>query len=129
MAAVEVTLPDWLYRSVKARHVLTISRDYFRLRRPLDRRIYELVRKHCGAQPKWTVSLPVLHEKSGSMASTKEFRRLVRELADSNELPDYSAKFDPKADAVIFYSRAVKGAKAQIADILAGTRKPTIKRY
>ncbi len=129
MAAVEVTLPDWLYRSVKARNVLTISRDYFRLRRPLDRRIYELARKHCGVQPKWTVSLAVLHEKSGSMASTKEFRRLVRELADSNELPDYSAKFDSKADAVIFYSRAVKGAKAQIADILADTRKPTTKRY
>jgi plasmid replication initiation protein len=129
MAAVEVTLPDWLYRSVKARNVLTMSRDYFRLRRPLDRRIYELARKHCGVQPKWTVSLAVLHEKSGSMASTKEFRRLVRELADSNELPDYSAKFDSKADAVIFYSRAVKGAKAQIADILADTRKPTTKRY
>lgn len=53
MVAVEVTLPDWLYRAIQARQVLTISRDYFRLRKPLDRRIYELARKHCGAQPKW----------------------------------------------------------------------------
>lgn len=129
MAAVEVTLPDWLYRSVKARHVLTLSRDYFRLRRPLDRRIYELVRKHCGAQPKWRVSLAILHEKSGSTASMKEFRRLVRELVDSNELPDYLARFDAEADMVVFYTRAVKGAKAQIADLLGGARKAKRKRF
>jgi len=70
MVAVEVTLPDWLWRSVKAKHVLTLSRDYFRLRKPLDRRIYELARKHCGAQPKWRVSLKVLREKSGSAGSS-----------------------------------------------------------
>ena len=52
MVAVEVELPRWLWRAVEARHVLTLSRDYFRLRKPLDRRIYELARKHCGAQPK-----------------------------------------------------------------------------
>jgi plasmid replication initiation protein len=41
MVAVEVELPLWLWRSVEARHVLTLSRDYFRLRKPLDRRIYD----------------------------------------------------------------------------------------
>lgn len=128
MVAVEVTLPDWLYRSIKARHVLTLNRDYFRLRRPLDRRIYELARKHCGAQPKWRVSLAVLREKSGSTSSMKEFRRLVRELADSNELPDYLVKFDSEADAMVFYARAVKGAKAQIADLLGGVRNAAHKR-
>jgi len=25
-----------------------ISNDYFRLRRPLERRLYEIARKHCG---------------------------------------------------------------------------------
>ena len=63
MIAVEVTLPEWLYRSVESKHVLTLSRDYFRLRKPLNRRIYELARKHCGAQSKWSVSLPTLHLK------------------------------------------------------------------
>lgn len=127
MAAVEVTLPDWLYRSVKARHVLTLSRAYFRLRKPLDRRIYELARKHCGTQPKWRASLAVLHEKSGSTASMKEFRRLVRDLSDSNDLPDYQVTFDAEVDAVVFYARAVKGAKAQIADLMADVRKASHK--
>lgn len=48
MIRVEVQLPDWLYKSVLGqKNLLTISLDYFRLRRPVDRRIYELARKHC----------------------------------------------------------------------------------
>lgn len=68
MVAVEVTLPRWLYRAVQAREVLAISRDYFRIRKPLDRRVYELARKHCGHQRRWRVSLEVLHRKTGSGA-------------------------------------------------------------
>lgn len=123
MVAVEITLPDWLWRSIKAKHVLTLSRDYFRLRKPLDRRIYELARKHCGAQPKWRVSLKALHEKSGSTAPLRNFRGDIKKLAESNELPDYRVTFDGEADAVTFYARAAKGAKAQIADLLGGLNK------
>lgn len=71
MVAVDVILPDWLYRSVKQMHVLTPSPDYFRLRKTLDRRIYELVCKHCGKQPKWEIDLKNLHEKSGSSANLR----------------------------------------------------------
>lgn len=126
MVAVEVTLPDWLWRSVKAKHVLTLSRDYFRLRKPLDRRIYELARKHCGAQPKWRVSLKALHEKSGSASPLRNFREDIRHLAESGELPDYRVAFDAESDAVTFYAyaRAPKGAKAQITDLLGGLNKP-----
>jgi plasmid replication initiation protein len=119
MVAVEVTLPEWLWRSVKARHVLTLSRDYFRLRKPLSRRIYELARKHCGAQPKWRVKLKALHEKSGSTDTLRKFRAAIKALADANELPDYRFTFDEAADAVTFYARAPKGAKAQVADLIA----------
>lgn len=78
MVAVEVTLPEWLWRSVKARHVLTLSRDYFRLRKPLSRRVYELARKHCGQQPKWRVKLKALHEKSGSTDTLASSGRPLR---------------------------------------------------
>jgi plasmid replication initiation protein len=57
MVQVTVTLSDWLFRAVLAKSVLTLSRDYFRLRKPLERRIYELARKHCGRQPEWRVSV------------------------------------------------------------------------
>lgn len=105
MVAVEVTLPDWLYRSIESKQVLTLSRDYFRLRKPLDRRVYELARKHCGKQSRWTIGLDTLCEKSGSTAKLFEFRRSIRELVESNELPDYLVEFDTESDMVTFYPR------------------------
>ena len=118
MAAVEVTLPDWLFRSVQAKQVLTLNRNYFRLRKPLDRRIYELARKHCGAQPKWRVSVKALHEKSGSTASLRRFRFDIRGLSEANELPDYRMVVDAEADAVTFYARGQKGGIAQVKDLI-----------
>lgn len=118
MVAVEIDLPRWLWRAVTARQVLTLSRDYFRLRKPLDRRIYELARKHCGAQSKWRVSLRVLHEKSGSMDTLRNFRGAIRSLVVANELPDYRVSFDQDADVVTFYARSAKGSKARVTDLL-----------
>jgi plasmid replication initiation protein len=118
MVAVEVTLPDWLFRSVQSMQVLTLSRDYFRLRKALDRRVYELARKYCGNQSKWVVSMETLHKKTGSTSTLKEFRRNMKSLAQSNELPDYRVLFNADADMVTFYSRGVKGAKAQIKDMI-----------
>ena len=105
MVAVEVTLPDWLYRSIESKQVLTLSRDYFRLRKPLDRRIYELARKHCGQQSRWQIGLASLHEKTGSTAILREFRRSIRDLVESNALPDYLVEFDAESDMVTFYPR------------------------
>ncbi len=107
MVAVEVTLPDWLYRSIKSKQVLTLSRDYFRLRKPLDRRIYELARKHCGKQSHWTVGLLTLHEKTGSTDALRNFRGTIRDLVLSNELPDYLVEFDAESDMVTFYPRSM----------------------
>lgn len=118
MVAVEVTLPDWLFRAVKNRQVLTLSRDYFRLRRPLDRRIYELARKHCGHQSRWKVGMTVLHEKSGSTAPLRNFRIDMKDLAASNTLPDYRMVYDAESDSVTFYARATKGAIAHAKDML-----------
>lgn len=118
MIAVEVTLPEWLYRSVTAKHVLTLSRDYFRLRKPLDRRVYELVRKHCGNQPKWRVKMSTLHNKSGSQDKLYKFRASMKLLAATNELPDYRMSIDANNDIVTFYSRGSKGGRAQMYDVL-----------
>src|SRR3546814_11434184 len=46
MLDLEITLSDWVYRSVISKNVLTLHRDYFRLRKPFERRMYELARKH-----------------------------------------------------------------------------------
>ena len=98
--AIEVTLPDWLFRSMEAKQVKTISADYFRLRKPLDRRIYELCAKHCGKQNEWHIFLEILHRKSGSMATLRRFRQAIKELVASNDLPDYRLTYDDKKDVL-----------------------------
>ncbi|WP_027256096.1 replication initiator protein A [Leisingera aquimarina] len=90
MVNVAVTLSDWLYRAVLSKSVLTLSRDYFRLRKPLERRIYELARKHCGRQNSWQVSVETLLKKSGSASPRRVFRKMIRDMIEAQPLPDYA---------------------------------------
>jgi len=94
MILVTVTLSDWIYRSVLARSVLTLSRDYFRLRKPLERRVYEIARKHCGRQAEWKVGLETLLKKSGSTSPRRVFRKMIRDMAEEDGLPDYTLRLD-----------------------------------
>ncbi|WP_166418803.1 replication initiator protein A [Cochlodiniinecator piscidefendens] len=95
MVNVVVTLSEWLFRAVLSKSVLTLSRDYFTLRKPLERRVYELARKHCGRQSNWRVSMAVLHKKSGSTAPIRVFRAAVRKIMAADHLPDYSLEEEP----------------------------------
>ncbi len=101
----EIVLSDWVFNAIRAQAVLTLHPDYFRLRKPLERRLYELARKHCGAQPEWACSVEVLHKKSGSKSPLKQFRYLLKETAGSDHLPDYRLRYDEAADQVRFVNR------------------------
>jgi len=105
MVSVAVTLSEWLYQAVLGRSVLTLSRDYFRLRKPLERRIYELARKHCGRQPGWRVSVETLHKKSGSGSPRRVFRAMLRQIIAADHLPDYVLTEEP-GDIIHFAPRA-----------------------
>jgi plasmid replication initiation protein len=89
MVAVEVTLSEWLYNAVQAHEVLTINPDYFRLRKSLERRLYELARKHCGNQSSWSIGLDLLHEKTGSKSLVKKFKHALKEIEKDGDLLDY----------------------------------------
>ncbi|APX14370.1 replication initiator protein A [Tateyamaria omphalii] len=95
MISVMVTLSDWIFRAVTARSVLTLNRDYFALRRPLERRLYELARKHCGRQPQWRVSVDTLLKKSGSGSPRRVFRAMLRDIIASGQVPDYDLVLEP----------------------------------
>lgn len=117
MIAVEVTLSEWLYNAVSAFEVLTIHPDYFRLRKPLARRLYEIARKHCGHQTQWTISLDLLQAKAGSKSTLKEFRRAVRQIEADDSLPEYRFVVG-NDDKVTFYvrdgARLVRGLAKKI---------------
>lgn len=93
MISVSVTLSEWLFQAVLNRSVLTLSREYFSLRKPLERRVYEIARKHCGRQAEWQIGLEGLALKSGSASALRVFRKMIRDLVQSDHLPDYTLSF------------------------------------
>ncbi len=101
----EVKLSDWVFNAIRNEEVLTLHRDYFRLRKPIERRVYELARKHCGQQKVWRISLAKLLLKTGSQSPAKRFRQMIRLLAAHDHLPDYLVAYEEEADMVVFTNR------------------------
>jgi plasmid replication initiation protein len=111
MVQVTVTLSEWLFQAVLSKSVLTLSRDYFRLRKPLERRIYELARKHCGRQAGWEISVAVLHKKSGSNSPRRVFRKMLRDMIAADHLPEYHLAEQP-GDKLLVTPRAAARRRA-----------------
>ena len=86
----EIKISRWLMRAIEANEVVSISRDYFRLRRPLERRLYEIARKFCGNKSKWQIGLANLQDRTGSNAPLKRFRLNLREIIKADVTPFYS---------------------------------------
>lgn len=93
MQDLSITLSDWVFNAIQAKEVLTLHRNYFRLRKPLERRLYELARKHCGKQGDWSISLELLQKKCGSNSTAKEFRRLMRTIIAENVEHDHFPEY------------------------------------
>lgn len=93
MQEVEVVLSDWVFQAVEAQEVLTLDRRYFQLAKPLERRLYELARKHVGQQLSFKIGLEKLRNKCGSQSTLKEFRRLLQSIiaddAKHDHMPGY----------------------------------------
>lgn len=105
MISVSVRLSDWMYRAVMAKSVLTVHRDYFRLRKPLERRVYEIARKHCGQQLEWRISLELLLKKCGSNSPKRVFKQMIRQLVEHDHLPDYTVGLEDGTEMVAFRNR------------------------
>ena len=124
MISVEVTLSEWFHNAVSAYEVLTISRDYFRIRKPLARRMYELARKHCGRKPDWSIFLPNLYAKSGSSGTIYDFAAAMKTIAKENSLPEYSieiTKASSLADVKVIFT--TRNAQKRIAAAVKKERK------
>lgn len=101
----DIKLSDWVFNAIKAKEVLTLHRDYFRLRKPIERRIYEIARKHCGRQTQWSIKLDLLHKKSGSQGNIRKFKQAVKLIVKHDHLPDYTVLFDETSNNVIFKNK------------------------
>ena len=102
----EIELSKWLYNAIIENELLTINSDYFSLRKPIERRIYEIARKHCGDGASFKIRLDKLQKKVGSSSTLREFRRITGKIVETNHLPDYEVSIID--DMMIFTNRNFK---------------------
>lgn len=102
-----VTISEWLYNALLHYEVLTIDRTYFQLGQALERRLYELARKHAGDKVLWKCDIEILRQKSGSSQTLRHFRAEVRNIIRRDALPDYRVALDSSSQPqrVVFYAR------------------------
>ncbi|WP_279117229.1 replication initiator protein A [Acidithiobacillus thiooxidans] len=107
MVAIEVTLSEWLWNGITAFEVLTIHPNYFKLRKPLERRLYEIARKHVGRQGVWIINLEALYRKSGSRSVLRNFKVDLNKIIATDSIPEYRYFIDDK-DKVTVYAKDSK---------------------
>lgn len=108
ISSLEIKVCDWLYGAIynAEQEMLSINPDYFKLTGGIERRLYELARKHCGRQPFWKVGIESLWLKSGSQGELKKFRHSIfKGQVDLGTLPDYRVVLKPEIDQVWFFSK------------------------
>lgn len=110
---IEITLSDFTFKAIDNMDVLSLSNDYFRLRKPLERRLYEIARKHCGKKGGFTIGLAKLQQKTGSNASIYKFRYNVRKIIEDDHTPEYKFSLNARDQVII---RPRKAPKSNISD-------------
>ncbi|MDD2892571.1 MAG: replication initiator protein A [Halothiobacillaceae bacterium] len=103
----EFTLSEWLMNGLRDLQVLTLDRGYFKLSKPIEKRAYEIARKHCGNQPIYKENIDSFGEKIGLSGPRYKVRAAIREVIDCASLPEYHVALDrsKKIDDVIIYTR------------------------
>lgn len=119
--SLELRLSDMVIDTVQKMEVLTLHQDYFRLSRPIERRIYEIARKAVGQGESWAFLMPTLHKKSGSKGSLREFRRQMKPIIEGDYLPDYMVIYDEQADRLTFVNRKTMPIEREKGDHAART--------
>jgi len=111
LISVEVELSNWVFNAIRANEISTLHPEYFQLRKPIERRVYELARKHAHNKQRWEIGLEKLHKKSGSRGLLKSFRHTIKNLAEHNHLPDYEVQYieedkeNKVKEKVVFHNR------------------------
>lgn len=111
LAACEITLCDWLFNAVLAKQFLAIDRSYFKLTSALERKLWLIVRRHLGRQPRWFISLDRLRERCASQRDARRFRHEIKKIVDSDPFPDFKLSLTDNP-APLGRSLAPKSSKA-----------------
>jgi plasmid replication initiation protein len=94
----EIELPAWLYNAIlRQRDILAVHPDYFRLTGGMERWLYRLARKAVperSTPPAIAFRMETLHRQSGTTRELKKFAYDIRQIAETQSLPEYSLRID-----------------------------------
>ncbi|WP_339329382.1 replication initiator protein A [Burkholderia multivorans] len=124
---VELILSEWTFDSLKNRRVLMIHPGYFGLGQGLERRLYDLAKKHCGDKLWFKIRLEKLHEKSGSAQALKYFRRDLIEAIKADKLPEFHIALDDDKAMVVFF-RCDRDNRRQDQQLVAGIHRELLSK-
>lgn len=90
-----LTLSNWFYMGVvQQKMLLSVDPAYFDLTGGYERWLYRIARKHAhGAPEGWNFTLTTLHQKSGSDAPKKAFKRDFKKIADRGGILGYGIEW------------------------------------
>ena len=105
----------------------------FKIKGATERKIYEIVRKHCGYQKEWSISLENLREKTGSTSSLNTFRFKIKKIQQADSMLEYSMSLVKKnnqkgdlVEKVVFQKRNQKSQEGLID--IPSFKKETIEK-
>ncbi|WP_454875197.1 replication initiator protein A [Paraburkholderia xenovorans] len=124
---VELILSEWTFDSLLNRRVLTIHPGYFGLGQGLERRLYDLAKKHCGDKLWFKIGLDKLHAKSGSAQALKYFRRDLVEAIKADTLPEFHIALDDDKAMVVFF-RCDRDNRRQDEQLVASIHRELLSK-
>jgi plasmid replication initiation protein len=115
---IEVWLSRRLYEALQQREVLTLHSDYFNLRKPIEKRLYELARKHLGREMQyWPCNEDTLYNLVGTRATPRRFHNMMLDIMTDSNLPEFviiNKQLANKDWQWQFWLRAPRGKKTRL---------------
>lgn len=126
-----ITLSDWMFNGIVNNEILTASEQYYELSSGIDRRLYEIARRHCGAQPLWKINIDLLGEKLGTKRTRAKLRDDIRSTIKADPLPEYHIALDThqNPDHVVFYTRDSRKLSQELIRINGLSWYEGLERY
>ena len=91
MLACEIELCDWVFNAmVREQRYLQFDAEYFSLESGLERKLYQIIRRHLGNFSGWHIALDKLYVKTGSESEQKRFNYEIRQVVERDAFPLWS---------------------------------------
>ena len=91
MMSCEIELCDWLFNAmVQDQRYLQFDAEYFALDSGLERKLYQIIRRHLGNMSGWHVGLDKLYVKTGSDSEQKRFNYEIRQIVERDPFPAWA---------------------------------------